>query len=643
MKQLLLSGVMIFILIFSTSPSAHARNDGGRVEKEITKLAIEGFVSEVKLNSIEGAQSTVQMEKLSRSLYRVSVTLDLAAQTRVAGGWSVELTPVFESQFNWAPQLTPSDRHIVSDHVWRSPAMIWASNDRELVLIPDLEQRAQSHNRWFMDMDVENGRIEIGMSDYYVAEHVLFHSADSTTFGEGESTLSFYLLVTRGKDILSNPFKSSRDFLWSTYGKESYDKYIKDRTSLDIYSKYTYDWAFRSWSNVYQEFELDGEIVGAPQFIITYTGSPNYDGAYDVREIPSIWNQAWFSSLRSAVGLYKYAKRMGDDFLMDKAIKTKELALLFPQVDGLFPAVVACEMQGETIDGQNVMSPLGWETHYFTNSNRNPYNRSQLKADSRSVPYQTNDLAITGYQMIRWYNECEGDQRLVDYCIATADKLLTYQDADGFFPTFIDFESQKPLDILAQSPTTALVSTFLLELYKVCGDERYKLAALRSLDAMILDIIPTGRWEDFETYWSCSWWGGDMVGRKIPRNNQYKQNTLSMYWAADALMDGYDATGDKRYLKNGERVLDELSMYQALWQPPYMYVDVMGGFGVMNADGEWLDARQSVIAPLFIEYGKKLNKREYIERGKAALVAAFNMMYCPENISREQWEKVYPF
>ena len=36
-------------------------------------------------------------------------------------------------------------------------------------------------------------------------------------------------------------------------------------------------------------------------------------------------------------------------------------------------------------------------------------------------------------------------------------------------------------------------------------------------------------------------------------------------------------------IRLGQRVLDELLMTQASWQPPYMYVNVLGGFGVMNA------------------------------------------------------------
>ena len=85
-------------------------------------------------------------------------------------------------------------------------------------------------------------------------------------------------------------------------------------------------------------------------------------------------------------------------------------------------------------------------------------------------------------------------------------------------------------------------------------------------------------------------------------------------------------------------------MAQAVWQPPFMYVTVFGGFGVMNADGEWNDSRQALFSELIIRYGITLENREYVYRGIAALKSSFSMMYCPENpITKKQWEIVYPF
>ncbi|MCL3781851.1 hypothetical protein EMN47_15810 [Prolixibacteraceae bacterium JC049] len=634
----LLVKILAVCMITGTFVSCQKASKPG--EANIPK-EIKAYIEQITADVPQEGKVDYTFNKIEENLFRVEVKLKITEDFK-GKGWSLNLTPAFEQDFTWACHLTPTDKHIIADHVWRSPALIWTSKDKELMVVPDLALRNTDKNRWYLDMDVPKKTMSIGVSDYVVKEHVLFQKKEMI-LKKGISQLAFYLIFNEGVDKLDNPFKTAHDFLWKQYGEESYVAQCKSKTNLDVYCKYAYDWAFKNWPRVYQEFELNGKTVGAPQFIINYTGSPNYKGEYNVREVPSIWNQAWFCSLRSAVGLYKYAKRTQNASLLDKANKAKELALQFPQDKGLFPAVIACDVKSVNTDKGTVRQPLGWDTYYFTNSNRNHWNRSLSKEDNQLSPYQTNDMAVTGYQMLRWYNECEKDQRLVDYCKRFADKLLTYQDVDGFFPTFIDVKTQKVIDMLKQSPTTALPSIFLIELYKVDKQKKYLQAALKSLDAMMVNVIPNGQWEDYETYWSCSSWGKEFIDKKIPRNNQYKQNTLSMYWAADALLKAYEITKNEKYINVGERVLNELNMYQAVWQPNYMYVDVVGGYGVMNADGEWIDARQSIIGNLLIQYGKTLKNEQYIKRGKAALVAAFSMMYCPENVSKEQWEKVYPF
>lgn len=198
---------------------------------------------------------------------------------------------------------------------------------------------------------------------------------------------------------------------------------------------------------------------------------------------------------------------------------------------------------------------------------------------------------------------------------------------------------------LNASPETSLSVTFLLKLYELTHKEEYKRAAFKAMNAVIHEIIPVGKWEDFETYWSCSRYGSDnLVGKKVLRNNMHKQNNFSMFWTAEALLECYRLTSNKEYLDYGQRTLDELLMTQASWQPPYMYVNVLGGFGVLNADGEWNDSRESLFSELIIQYGKLFDKPEYIERGYAALKASFVMMYCTENPqTKQQWEKVHPF
>jgi hypothetical protein len=187
--------------------------------------------------------------------------------------------------------------------------------------------------------------------------------------------------------------------------------------------------------------------------------------------------------------------------------------------------------------------------------------------------------------------------------------------------------------------------TFLLKLAEITGNHGYRDAALDAMDAVLEEIVPEGRWEDYETYWSCCRWGRDRyLGRQIERNAMYKQNTLSMFWTAKALLLAYRLTGESRYMKWGRRTLDELSMAQQVWQPPFIYVPALGGFGVMNADGEWNDSRETLFAELFLDYYRETGNRIYFERGVSALKSGFIMMYCPENaVVKEMWEKVYPW
>lgn len=117
-----------------------------------------------------------------------------------------------------------------------------------------------------------------------------------------------------------------------------------------------------------------------------------------------------------------------------------------------------------------------------------------------------------------------------------------------------------------------------------------------------------------------------------------------MFWTGSALLEAYRVTGEKKFLDTGQRVVDELLMTQSSWQPPYIYVDAVGGFGVMNSDGEWNDARGSLFAEMLLDYGKELDNPEYTQRGLMALKTSFSMMYCPQNpVTKKLWEKTWPF
>lgn len=610
-------------------------------KKDTAETVFNTYIASMTMDSLASQQPQVSMQVIDSGIIKVNITLTLKDSVRQED-WILTLKPAFTPSFHWAPHLTPTDTNIIAQHVFRSPALIMTGENKQIAVVPDLDLiKPGNPVKWYMDMNAVQHKMTLGLSKAVVGPHVLFEKASGQVIPPGKFEFGFYLLVSNDSTAEKDPWRKPLAFLWNKWGKPLYEKGEPIANDLQPYVKHTYNWAFNTWKeNVWQEFDLNGKRVGAPVFIVNVTQSPNYPGPVNEREFRSIWNQAWFSSLRSAQGLYRYARRVNDPALLQKAVMTKELALAFPQQDGLFSSVIATPMKQVDIGGKKVNRSTGWQQYYFGNSNRNP----TAWQGANKAPLHILDMSWTAYLMLTWYEDLEKDERLLQYARRYADALLLLQDAQGFLPAWLEIQTKKPLGVLDQSPETSMSVTFLLKLAEITKENKYKESALKAMNAVTTTNIPEGQWEDFETYWSCSSILDSLVGKKITRNQQFKQNTLSMFWTAEALFNAYKATNDKQYLLTGQRVLDEMLMFQASWQPPYIVIHALGGFGVMNGDGEWNDSRQSLFAELIIRYGKELDKEEYIQRGVAALKASFVMMYCPENpATKAQWEKVYPF
>lgn len=544
--------------------------------------------------------------------------------------------------FHWMPHLAPEEGFVVGQHVFRSPAIITARDQTALAIVPDLALVGQlPGNPWFLDLDAPRQQAALGLSLTETPVHVGFRKIPGMVLEPGAVTLRFFVTAYKEDAQPINPWRRTAQFLWERYARPLVAAGEPSRVPLDTYVKHTYDWAFDSWAHaVWQEFDLNGTHVGAPQFIVNASQSPNYPGPWFQREFLSIWNQAWFSSLRSASGVARWARRTSNSELQRKAELTKAFALAAPVRDGIFPSVFRTDNQTVTVDGQQVDRPKPWSEGYWTNSNRCPHNFG-VTPDW----YHVLDASWTCLLMLRWHTDIAADEKLVQYATTYADRLMTLQDAQGFFPGWLHPQTQKPAEVMSQTPETALSVTFLLKLAEITGDKRYRTAALRAIDALLVEAVPTGRWEDFETYWSCCGFGQqDHVGRKFARNNMYKQNNFCIFWTAESLLAAYQATHDEKYLRWGRRTLDELSMCQQVWQPPFIYVPALGGFGVMNFDGEWNDSRESLFAELYLDYYRVTGDAQLFERGIAALQSAFIMMYCPENPQqKQQWEKAHKF
>ena len=588
----------------------------------------------------DGLECRVTVTDAGDDWQRVSMKWDVTNRVQ-QDELAVAFSLLFEPDFHWMPHLAPREGYVVGQHVFRSPAMITARGPTVFAIVPDLDQVGQrAGNPWFMDTDAPANTCWLGMTLTDIPVHVGFIKKPGMVFDPGTVELAFFVTAYQDKDDVVNPWRRVADLLWSRWARPLYDKGEPGRVPMDTYVRHTYDWAFDGWKHaVWQEFDLDGQRVGAPQFIVNVSQSPNYKGPWFQREFLSIWNQAWFSSLRSASGLARWARRTGDADLEEKADLTKALALAAPMKDGIFPAVIRTNNIEIEVDGRKVRRPEPWSKAYWTNSNRSPRNHG-VSSDW----YHILDASWTCLLMLRWYDEIDPDPRLLDYARTYADKLITLQDDKGFFPGWLHPETLEPAKIMSQTPESAMSATFLFELAGIAEKPDYRRAAIRAIDALLVDVVPTGRWEDYETYWSCCGFGNrDMVGRKFERNNMYKQNNLSMFWTAEALLAAWRDTGNKKYLQWGRRTLDELSMCQQVWHPKFIYVPALGGFGVMNFDGEWNDSRECLFAELFMDYYRETGDPCLFERGVSAMKSSFIMMYCPENPKqKQQWEKAHP-
>jgi hypothetical protein len=643
-NQLLIS-IPLLVIMSGHTGCRHARENSMRVNQHDRHIAVS--VDDVNWLSFEapalpgGIAPQISTEKVDATWTRVRIQWRLQTDLET-DGVALPLEVHFDPDFWWAPHLAPEPGYVIAQHVFRSPALIAARGRDTLVVVPDLDICGQREDApWYLDLDAPARRMWLGIAHTDIPEHVLFTKRPGLHLQAGLLELGFYVAAYRDTQPVPNPWGAVSRLLWNRYARPLLAEGEPTRVPMDTYVDHTYRWAFDTWEDaVWQEPEIDGRCVGAPAFIVNYTQSPNYTGEPEQREYLSLWNQAWFSSLRSGAGIYRYARRTGNADLMRRAQMIKEFALSAPQRDGIFPAQYRADReQVETSEGTAFRSK-GWETGRWLNSDRCPIER-----DITPEWYHVNDASWTCLLMLRWYDELEPDARLLEYAKRYAETLLGLQSEDGFFPQYLHPETLKPAEVLRVSPESSMSVTFLLKLHALTGDLRYRDAALKAMDAVVRDIIPIGRWEDFETYWSCCPWGKEKyLGQKIPRNGMFKQCNFSMFWTAEALLEAYRATGEAAYLQWGRRTLDELAMTQQAWQPPFIFIPALGGFGVMNCDGEWNDSRQTLFAELFLEYYKITGEQELFERGIAALKAGFVMMYCPEN-SRQKvlWEKAWPF
>jgi hypothetical protein len=541
----------------------------------------------------------------------------------------------------WLPHVSPLEDTVIGDHSLRSPAMIFADDRRVLALVPDVDDlRAAQRQGWrvWLDYDHPKKTVRVAAGAYKVGPFHIAYQPVPLDYRGQKPRVRMHVLVSDRKEDVRNPYALASRWNWEHFGRPEYAAGGVQKAPFGRYEGYVVNWAFapepKGWGDtVWQEFTIDGKPCGAPAFIVDVVQNPKVPmDQRRWREQRSVWNQAWFSNQRTANGLLRYARQVGSTDLERRARLMTQVALSAPQKDGLFPAVYTAGGGGY----QLYKDTPGWDKGRWTNSDRRPPGTSE---DAVHIL----DASFTARLLLEWHDLNPKETEAVPYVRRYADRLLRLQRPDGSFPGWIEPDG-KQIAILTAGPESAMSASLMLDLARRFPKEKaYRESALRALDYLEKGPVAESRWEDFETYFSCSGWGQDHTGEKIARNNLYKSNTFSPFWCAEAFLSAARLTGKKSYLALGRRCLDELSLYQQVWNPPSIPAPTHGGFGVMNADAEWNDARQSLFAPLYLEYYRETGEGEYFERGVSALRASFAMMYCPENAQvKKAYEAQHP-
>ncbi|MGH7294538.1 MAG: hypothetical protein ACRELB_06390 [Polyangiaceae bacterium] len=519
----------------------------------------------------------------------------------------------------WVPHLAPQAGNVMGDRVFRCPAVIISDDEIAIAFVVDVDEvRTATGWRPWLDYDHPRSTVTLGAGAYRADGHVFFVREPASPGSTEHASIRLHVLASTRAGDLENPYGMPARWCWERWGRPGLLR--AESPPVSAHLDRIVRWAFsrEGWGeSVWQPVELDGEQAGAPVFIVDVSRHPSVPPARRTwREPRSIWNQAWFSTQRCANGLLRHARQVASRDLEQRANQMTAIALAAPQTAGLFPSVLLADDRG------------AWR---WTGSDRRP-------ATATARACHLVDAAFTCRKLVEWH-ALTADARAAAYVDRFAARLVSLQRPSGAFPGWIEPDGHVP-DELAEGPESAVSVALLLEL----GRPEWRDAALRGA-SFLEGVTREGRWEDFETYYSCARWGAPgQIGRRVARNGVYKQNTLSIFWSAEAFLLAWRATGDGAWLRLARRCVDELSLYQSVWDPPSLPAPAHGGFGVMNADAEWNDARQSLFAPLYLELGRELGDDELIERGVSALRASFSMLYCPENAALARaYEERFPF
>jgi len=535
---------------------------------------------------------------LVRAEFKEPVSLEylLSTYSFAPGGWL---------DFVYTPQLRPEPDEIIADHTFRAPALMMQKGALFAAMIPDLRtidgQNRVSRTGADVQLSGMFPLMSFGLIPWEKKNHVYYSHSDSSVVAVPKGTIEFgYFLTVSASAPRRRGYQDVVRFHWEEFGAKNFlDPIGPQARPFAAYVQ-------KAWHEFVPIVALDTTYRGKQVTLLRQERLAWSNKLHKAANNDN-WFNVWFNSLRTAYGMYLYALESNDDRLKRQALGNLNLSLLAPQNKGIAPSIFYIDSTGGH-----------WVADHAWGGIRN------------GTAYAMFHNAWTGYWLLQWSDilpERRGE--IIAYTGRFADFLLRKQAPSGVIPSWYD-----PLTLEAvpefrdENAETAGAALFLAEYHRRTGQRKYLDAAERAMNYITGSILPENKWFDYETFFSCS---RKPLGFFDSNTGQHPQNTLSMHQSAEAYLSLFELTGRTEYRDNGVAVMDYLCLYQQIWSPEWLSRELMGGFGVQNTDGEWSDSRQGYFAVTLIRYYELTGKREYFERGVAALRAMFSLFESPES------------
>jgi len=488
----------------------------------------------------------------------------------------------------WVPHLRPGATDVVADHAARSPVAAMQDDAVRVLLLPDVD--APRLLPWAFDADRTDpggARLAFGVTGWVQRDHVFFRAAPERTTVQA-LCLRLRLVV---EPVAAEALESAcARWTWRIYGAPRAAAARTQALPFADHAARAFDAAF---ADEWLAAERGGVGIGGP---IHYSAGGT-----------AVFFQSWFNALRSAVGLAILGRRRQRP---DDLARAEAVANLVEQMPPgpLLPTWYDHEAGRWWGVGDDLI--FLWVT----------------RDAERLRWFHLPDMCETARWMLAWHELVAPRPAFVARVQRLADFLAAAQLPDGSLPSYFDWDTHDAGPRLRSVAQSAVAGPILLA-------TGHTAAAARLADFLCRDVVASRRYFDFETFFSDSFKPLDFTD---PHTGIPPQNTLSMAWTADFLLriaqsPAGSAEHRAGWLAGGRRALDQLCLYQQLWEPPFLSYRSFGGFGVMNTDAEWSDARQALFGLVLLDAYAVLGEPEYFHRGVAALRGAFALQAIPEN------------